>query len=75
MMLTPVAAAVSAAAAGGAGSSVDLVVTRYREPLGWLRPYLGRPGWRVYIYNTGRKPPPARIYQTVITLLCTKWAI
>jgi len=41
--------------------SIDLVVTRYREPLDWLEPFLGRPGWRVHIYNTGRQPPPAAI--------------
>ena len=28
------------------GGSIDLVVTRYREPLQWLQPYLERPGWR-----------------------------
>ena len=41
--------------------SIDLVVTRYREPLGWLEPYLARPGWRLFVYNTGKKPPPERI--------------
>ena len=41
--------------------SIDLVVTRYREPLKWLEPYFDRPGWNVYIYNTGKKPPPPRI--------------
>ena len=40
---------------------VDLVVTRFREPLEWLNPYLGRPGWRVFVYNTGRRPPPADV--------------
>ena len=37
---------------------IDLVVTRYKEPLDWLTPYLGRPGWQVFIYNTGKRPPP-----------------
>ena len=40
---------------------VDLVVTRYQEPLAWVMPYLDRPNWRVFVYNTGRKPPPPRI--------------
>ena len=42
-------------------STVDLVVTRYREPLAWLNPFFERPGWNIYIYNTGKKPPPPRI--------------
>ena len=42
-------------------ASVDLVVTRYHEPLRWLDPYFSRPGWRVYIYNTGRRPPPVQV--------------
>ena len=54
--------------ASGSAAAVDLVVTRYREPLQWVRPYLERPGWRVYIYNTGRKPPPPRICQ--LAALC-----
>ena len=41
--------------------SINLVVTRYKEPLNWLQPYLGRPNWRVFVYNTGKKPPPPRI--------------
>ena len=49
--------------AAPAGLSVDLVVTRYREQLAWLTPYLGLPNWRVFIYNTGRRPPPSRICQ------------
>jgi hypothetical protein len=40
---------------------IDLVITRYREPLGWLDPYIGRPNWRIFLYNTGRKPPPADV--------------
>ena len=48
-------------AATASASAIDLVVTRYREPLAWLWPYLDRPGWSVYIYNTGKKPPPARV--------------
>ncbi|KAL1525494.1 hypothetical protein AB1Y20_020350 [Prymnesium parvum] len=38
-------------------ASVDLVVTRYKEPLRWLRPYLHRPGWTTFIYNTGPSLP------------------
>ena len=37
---------------------IDIVVTRYSEPLQWLDPYLGRPGWRFFLYNTGRSPLP-----------------
>jgi len=40
-------------------TSFDLVVTRFKEPLDWVEPYLRRPGWRVHVYNTGRAPPPA----------------
>ena len=43
------------------GSSVDLVVTRYRESVAWVEPYAARPGWRAYLYNTGKKPPPAAL--------------
>ena len=43
------------------GSSVDLVVTRYRESVAWVEPYAVRPGWRAYLYNTGKKPPPAAL--------------
>ena len=43
------------------GPSVDLVVTRYRESVAWVEPYAARPGWRAYLYNTGKKPPPAAL--------------
>ena len=38
-------------------TSVDLVVTRFKEPLRWLTPYLRRPGWTTWIYSTGPKLP------------------
>lgn len=37
--------------------TIDLVVTRYKEPLRWLWPYLARPGWNTFIYNTGPSFP------------------
>ena len=43
------------------GPSVDLVVTRYRESVAWVEPYAARPGWRAYLYNTGKKPLPAAL--------------
>ena len=39
------------------GERVDVVVTRYREPLRWVLPYAARPGWRVFVYNTGHSTP------------------
>ena len=50
-----------AAFAGALLPSVDLVVTRFKEPLDWLSPYVGRPGWHTYVYNTGRTDPPREL--------------
>lgn len=33
----------------------DLVVTRYNEDLAWVARYAQRPGWRVFVYLTGRR--------------------
>lgn len=38
-------------------TSIDLVVTRYRESLVWLWPYMSRPGWAIFIYSTGSSIP------------------
>ena len=58
------------AIAAAAASSIDLVITRYREPLDWLEPYFGRPGWRIFVYNTGKRPPPRHICARAAT--CTQ---
>lgn len=56
----------SSSVASSSFNSVDLVVTRYAEKLGWLSEYLDRPGWSVYIYNTGKKLPPPRICKRAV---------
>ena len=38
------------------GGEIDVVVTRYREPLLWLEPLLNRAGWHFFVYSTGREP-------------------
>ncbi len=38
------------------GGTIDVVVTRYREPLRWLEPLLHRAGWHFFVYSTGREP-------------------
>ena len=53
-------------------ASIDLVVTRYRERLDWIEPYLHRPGWHVHIYNTGRAPPPAWLCEPRGAARCTQ---
>lgn len=35
----------------------DVVVTRYREKVDWLEPYLSRPGWSFFVYTTGQRHP------------------
>lgn len=45
---------------------VDLVLTRFNEDVGWLTPYLRRPGWRVFLYNTGRHNLPAECGDAVV---------
>lgn len=40
---------------------IDLVVTRHKEPLAWVAPFTERPRWRVFLYNTGPRPPPRRL--------------
>ena len=49
------------AATPPAAQSIDLVVTRYKEPVGWLNAYTGRPDWRIFLYNTGPRLPAGRL--------------
>ena len=51
----------AATAATPAAQGVDLVVTRYKEAVGWLNAYAGRPEWRVFLYNTGPRLPSGRL--------------
>ncbi len=53
-------------------ASIDLVVTRFKERLDWIEPYLHRPGWHVHIYNTGRAPPPAWLCEPRGAARCTQ---
>ena len=52
-------------------TSVDLVVTRYRENVGWLSAYASRPDWRVFLYNTGPRLPPRHLCRQS-TVSCTR---
>ena len=51
--------------------SIDLVVTRYKEPVGWLNAYTGRPEWRVFLYNTGPRLPTGRLCRAA-SVSCTQ---
>ena len=39
--------------------TIDVVVTRYNEPLLWLEPLLNRAGWHSFVYSPGRAPSRA----------------
>jgi hypothetical protein len=51
--------------------SIDLVVTRYKEPVGWLNAYTGQPEWRVFLYNTGPRLPTGRLCRAA-SVSCTQ---
>ena len=59
------------AATPPAAQSIDLVVTRYKEPVGWLNAYTGRPEWRVFLYNTGPRLPTGRLCRAA-SVSCTQ---
>ena len=59
------------AATPPAAQSIDLVVTRYKEPVGWLNAYTGRPEWRVFLYNTGPRLPTGRLCRSA-SVSCTQ---